>query len=59
MLALVVEGSYSKDQILEMYLNTVPYGGSTYGIEETAWRYFNKSASDLDLAESAFAKLKC
>lgn len=53
LLALVVEGVYTKEQILEMYLNTVPYGGSTYGIEETSWRYFNKAAADLDLAESA------
>lgn len=52
-LALVVEGVYTKDEILEMYLNQVPYGGSTYGIEEAAWRYFNKSARDLTLAESA------
>ena len=53
LLSLVVEGVYEKDQILEMYLNTVPYGGSTYGIEETSWRYFNKRAKDLTLAESA------
>jgi 1A family penicillin-binding protein len=53
LLALVVEGAYEKDEILEMYLNTVPYGGSTYGIEEAAWRYFNKRAKDLNLAESA------
>lgn len=53
LLALVVEGAYEKDQILEMYLNTVPYGGSTYGIEEAAWQYFNKHAKDLNLAESA------
>ncbi len=53
LLALVVEGAYEKNEILEMYLNTVPYGGSTYGIEEAAWRYFNKKARDLTLAESA------
>jgi 1A family penicillin-binding protein len=53
LLALVVEGAYEKNEILEMYLNTVPYGGSTYGIEEAAWRYFNKKAKDLTLAESA------
>ncbi len=52
-LALVVEGVYSKDEILEMYLNQVPYGGSTYGIEEASWRYFSKSARDLTLAEAA------
>jgi membrane peptidoglycan carboxypeptidase len=36
-----------------MYFNQVAYGGSTYGVEEAAWRYFNKSAGDLNLAESA------
>lgn len=53
LLSLLVERIYTKEQILEMYLNTVAYGGSTYGIEETAWRYFNKSARDLSLAEAA------
>ncbi len=53
LLSLLVERIYSKDQILEMYLNTVAYGGSTYGVEEASWRYFNKSANDLTLAESA------
>ncbi len=53
MLSLIAERIYSKEQILEMYLNTVPYGGSTYGIEEASWRYFNKSAKDLSLAEAA------
>ncbi len=53
LLSILVEGTYSKDEILEMYLNQVPYGGATYGIEEAAWRYFNKPASDLTLAEGA------
>ena len=53
LLSVVVEGVYSKDQILEMYLNTVPYGGSTYGIEEASWRYFDKSSSELSLAEAS------
>jgi 1A family penicillin-binding protein len=52
-LAVIVEGVYTKEEILEMYLNQVAYGGSTYGVEEASWRYFNKSAKDLDLAESA------
>jgi 1A family penicillin-binding protein len=52
-LSILVEGSYSKEEILEMYLNQVAYGGSTYGIEEAAWRYFNKKAKNLTLAESA------
>lgn len=53
LLALLVERSFTKEQILEMYLNTVAFGGSTYGIEEAAQRYFGKSAQDLNLAESA------
>ncbi len=52
-LAVMTENYYSKETILTMYLNQVPYGGSTYGIEEAAQRYFGKSASNLDLAESA------
>ena len=52
-LAVLVEGVYTKNEILEMYFNQVAYGGSTYGVEEAAWRYFNKSASNLTLAESA------
>ncbi len=53
LLALWTERIYSKDQILEMYLNQVPYGGSTYGIEEAAKRYFGKPASQLTLSEAA------
>ena len=53
LLAVLVESTYSKDEILQMYLNQVPYGGSTYGIEEAAWRYFNKPAKDLSLGESS------
>ena len=52
-LAVVTEGVYSKEEILEMYLNQVAYGGSTYGVEEASWRYFHKSAKELNLAESA------
>ncbi len=52
-LAIQVEMAFSKDQILEMYLNEVSYGGSSYGIEESAQTYFGKHAKDLDLAESA------
>lgn len=53
LLSVLVERLYSKEQILEMYLNTVAYGGSSYGIESAAQRYFAKSSRDLDLAESA------
>ncbi len=52
-LAVLVEVAYSKQEILEMYLNEVSYGGSTYGVEEASWRFFNKPAKDLTLAESA------
>jgi 1A family penicillin-binding protein len=52
-LAVEVELYFSKDQILEMYLNEVPYGGVAYGIEEASEIYFGKGASDLTLAEAA------
>jgi len=52
-LALWAEKLYTKNQILEMYLNQVPYGGAAYGIEEAARIYFGKSAKDLSLEESA------
>ncbi|MEK7127637.1 MAG: transglycosylase domain-containing protein, partial [Patescibacteria group bacterium] len=51
-LALWIERLYSKNQILEMYLNRVPYGGTAYGIEEAAQYFFNKHASELTLSES-------
>ncbi len=53
-LALLVERKFSKRQILEMYLNTIPYGGTTYGIEEASQRYFGHPARQLSLAEAAF-----
>lgn len=52
-LAIQVERAYSKDTILEMYLNEIPYGGTAYGIEAAANLYFGKSAKDLDLAEAS------
>jgi len=52
-LALRLEQIFSKDQIFEMYLNQVYWGHNTYGVETAAQSYFNKSASDLSLAESA------
>ncbi|MBP7119046.1 PBP1A family penicillin-binding protein [Candidatus Woesebacteria bacterium] len=52
-LATLVELRYSKDQILTMYLNQIPYGSTAYGVESAATLYFGKSAKDLDLAESA------
>jgi penicillin-binding protein 1C len=52
-LTMIVEGIYSKNQILETYLNTIPYGGTAYGIEEASETYFNTPAKDLDLAQAA------
>ena len=52
-LALEISRRYSKDQILEMYLNEIPYGNLAYGIEAAAQSYFGKTAADLSLAESA------
>jgi len=52
-LAVLVETKFSKDEILQMYLNEVGYGGAAYGVEEAAQMYFGKSAKDLTLAEAA------
>ncbi len=52
-LAIQVERAYSKDQILEMYLNEIPYGGTAYGIEAASNLYFGKHAKDLNLAEAS------
>lgn len=48
-----LERKYSKNEILEMYLNNIYFGNGCYGIENAAKYYFGKSAKDLDLAESA------
>jgi len=53
-LAVSVEGKYTKDQILEMYLNESPYGGSFYGVGSAAKGYFGKAPNQLSLLESAF-----
>ena len=52
-LALEVEKMYDKEQIITLYLNESPYGGRRNGVESAAQTYFNKSAKNLDLAESA------
>lgn len=52
-LSIEVEATFTKDQILEMYLNEVSYGGTAYGIEEASQEYFGKNVQDLDLAEAA------
>lgn len=51
--ALQLEMQYSKDEILEKYLNTIYFGHGTYGIQAAAQLYFGKEASELTLAESA------
>jgi membrane peptidoglycan carboxypeptidase len=54
LLAYKVESHFSKDEILELYLNEIPYGRNSYGAEAAAKAYFGKSASELNLAESAY-----
>ena len=51
-LTLRLEVQYSKDEILEGYLNTINFGQGNYGIENASQFYFNKSANDLNLEES-------
>ena len=48
-----IEANYSKNEILEGYLNTINYGHGEYGIENASLFYFNKKSKDLDLAEAA------
>jgi 1A family penicillin-binding protein len=52
-LAVKFSQTYSKDKILEMYLNEIPYGNQAYGIEAASQTYFGKLSKDLDLAQSS------
>lgn len=52
-LAVQIERKYTKDEILQMYLNEAPYGGNARGVETASEIYFGKSAKDLNLVESA------
>jgi 1A family penicillin-binding protein len=52
-LSMEMEQRYSKDQILQMYMNTIYYGQGAYGIESASETYFHKPAKDLTLEESA------
>ncbi len=52
-LTIEIERKFSKDQIFWMYLNQIPYGSNAYGIESASKTFFNKSAKDLTLNESA------
>lgn len=51
-LAIRMERVYSKEEILGLYLNRIPYGNNAYGIQKASEVYFDKSAKDLDLSES-------
>ncbi len=53
-LALKLEQRYSKDQILELYFNNTPYGGTLYGIEAATRAFFGKSAKEVSLGEAAY-----
>lgn len=53
LLALKIEKSFSKDEILEMYLNTIFLGNNSYGVEAAARNYFRKSSKKLKLAEAS------
>lgn len=53
LLAYRIEQQYSKDEILNMYLNSIPYGSNAYGVEAASDLYFKKSVKDLTLAEAA------
>lgn len=52
-LAIEMEALFSKEQILTMYLNEIPYGGNNYGIEAASRSFFGKSAKELTMAEAA------
>ncbi len=53
-LAVKLEKQFTKDQILTIYLNDNPYGGTIYGVEEASRAYFNKKSADLTVAEAAY-----
>jgi membrane peptidoglycan carboxypeptidase len=53
-LSFYLEKEYSKDKILEMYLNQVPYGYNAYGVESASQLYFSKNVKDLNVNEAAY-----
>jgi 1A family penicillin-binding protein len=53
-LAVKLEAKYTKDEILELYFNNSPYGGTLYGVEAASRAFFAKSAKDVSLAEAAY-----
>lgn len=52
-MAYRLEQKFNKDEILQMYLNEIPYGSNAYGIEAASLKYFDKHAKDISIAESA------
>lgn len=52
-LSIEIEAMYSKDEILTMYLNEIPYGSNAYGVQAASEMYFGKNAKDLTLTEAA------
>ena len=54
LLAIEVERRFSKEQILEMYLNNISFGGTSYGVKSASKKYFGKELDELSLAESAY-----
>jgi 1A family penicillin-binding protein len=53
-IAIELEARFSKDDILKLYLNEIPYGRNAYGIEAASLTYFNKHANEITLAESVY-----
>lgn len=53
-LTIQLENKFTKDEILKMYLNEIPYGSVTYGIQSASRRFFGKDAKELNIAEAAF-----
>jgi penicillin-binding protein 1A len=53
-LAIEIGQKFSKDEILKLYLNEIPYGQNAYGVQAASLTYFNKDAKNLDLAQAAY-----
>ncbi|MEI2802426.1 MAG: biosynthetic peptidoglycan transglycosylase [Trichococcus flocculiformis] len=52
-MAFEIESKYTKDEILEMYLNNAYFGSGVWGVEDASQKYFGKSASEVSLSEAA------
>ena len=53
-ISIKLEKSFTKDEILALYLNEAPYGGNLYGVEEASLAFFGKSSKDINLHEAAY-----